>query len=177
MSSGVDLLVQAAVGFGAAGIGAAVTWRVAKNQVAGLADAQVDAARRIREEERFTTDMNLLHSAREELRLNLREVTRHPINSRVPLATTFTGRLLISYRFGSIADDRTLVTEAFLVSERYNELIELVSSPESSIMWRTELETLSRNIDRDLTNAAGVLDRLLAFPLPSPLPPPSDPTT
>ncbi len=74
-------------------------------------------------------------------------------------ARGFTLRAMASHHFDDDMD-RTKVTEAFLVAERYSTLVNLAYGPQQAT-WRPELENLIPNVTQPLDNAAEALDKLL----------------
>jgi hypothetical protein len=142
MSSGLDLVVQAVVGFGAAGVGAGATLWATRRQIEATAaisagerradraeaaaqreadkvaaKAERDAERRERE---LSETQDMLVAAREELTTNIR-LGRSPESGHAwaPLSSEFLHRLLLS---GRVRDGDRIVklADAYLAVAHYN---------------------------------------------------------
>ena len=184
MSSGWDLVVQAAVGFGAAGIGAFATLRATGKQIRAVGDAQQSqldterkaaaeardeerkAAQTAREQERKAILLDMIEAAKEEMRVTA-EGAQTRVVGWIPMSVEFTHQLLVSHR---IVDHETnlFMTAAFLTAQRYNTAAAIAnraSNPGDSPA-ASALDSLTKEAAQAMANAATALARQLTlFPI------------
>lgn len=165
MSSAAELIVQAVVGFGSAGIGAWSTLHATKRQMKVSADAVVAqlaaermAERDAREEERKASMRQALVAAREELRVNTQSHQTYGGLGWCALSTEFTHRVLLLCAVVT-PDDLAALTNAYLAGETYN-----TQARAANRMLDQQTTDLSDILDatiRSMKEAMDVLDRLL----------------
>lgn len=161
-----DWVTQVAVPFGAAVIGAVAVLLATDRQVKASAreiQGQLAAQRKAQQQESEAADLDMMESARQELRVNVEALQRTPLFA---LSTEFTHRLLASGRIRGV-DEQSLLTQGFLSGERFNAYLAMAGPGTEAVVQRTAKQTAL-----DMANAEQAIMRLLSLRSPSAPDPP-----